>query len=110
MIEIKLRILNTPNVKLFNNSPLWKNRHYPYYCLFLFLSNTQNPINYKLIHESIKNNKSEFYYPDLMDKFQMVIQLSLQIKRHLVTDILFKIISRILGLTDYWTVFLNMKI
>jgi hypothetical protein len=44
------------------------------------------PINYKLISESIKNNKSEFYYPDLMDKFQ-VIQLTSK-KDICITDIL----------------------
>jgi hypothetical protein len=44
----------------------------------------QNPINYKLIGESIKNSKSEFYYPDLMNKFQIGdTTLTSNQKRHL---------------------------
>ena len=55
--------------------------------LLLFLSFTiysQTPIDYKLIGKNIKNSKSEFYYPDLLARFQKGdTTLTLNQKRHL---------------------------
>lgn len=53
--------------------------------LFLPLSiYSQTPVDYKLIGKNIKNSKSEFYYPDLLARFQKGdTTLSLNQKRHL---------------------------
>lgn len=55
--------------------------------LLLLLSFTiysQTPVDYKLIGENIKNSKSEFYYPDLLARFQKGdTTLTLNQKRHL---------------------------
>ncbi|GIZ07893.1 DUF4919 domain-containing protein [Flavobacterium sp. UMI-01] len=50
-------------------------------CISIF---SQNPVNYNLIGENIKNNKSELYYPELMARFQKGdTTLTLNQKRHL---------------------------
>ncbi|RVT74458.1 DUF4919 domain-containing protein [Flavobacterium sufflavum] len=55
--------------------------------LLLLLSFTiysQTPVDYKLIGENIKNSKSEFYYPNLLGRFQKGdTTLTLNQKRHL---------------------------
>lgn len=49
-----------------------------------FIGYSQNRIAYDLIGKNIKNSKSEFYYPDLMAKFQKGdATLTLEQKKHL---------------------------
>jgi hypothetical protein len=45
---------------------------------------SQNPVDYDLIDKNTKNSKSEYYYPELMKKFQKGdTTLTLEQKRHL---------------------------
>ena len=45
---------------------------------------SQNHVDYNLIYKNIKNSKSEYYYPELMEKFQNGDStLTLEQKRHL---------------------------
>ncbi|WP_278034981.1 DUF4919 domain-containing protein [Flavobacterium nitratireducens] len=49
-----------------------------------FIGYSQNRIAYDLIGKNIKNSKSEFYYPDLLERFQKGdTTLTLNQKRHL---------------------------
>lgn len=56
----------------------------PVVLLFYISIFSQNPVDYNLIGKNIKNSKSEFYYPDLLARFQKGdTTLTLNQRRHL---------------------------